>query len=458
VQANYTLRPGNANPYQESYAKTRDKSVLVRKPCFSNPEFIAKCRADFTVAATQAMEYGGALNYGAGDEIKLHENLCFCRYCMKNFRNLLREEYGNLRQLNAEWGTNHASFDTIIPSTLEEAHRDARYASWMLWRRSMEASLVHFYKTMDVAIKSVDPLGAVHLSGTLGDSIHYGADYQAMSKVVDMKGYNEWWLVGELLRSFQTTRNQPYAYSWGHIWLDVIQGAYDGIGSMAMSPVELRPDHTLSASGLGKKKFLDEMVRPGLVRLLKHSRRDNTRVALHYSRLSRFAAKAMDPEKGEHPTWEHNVESWSIALNTLGLQSDMLSVHELEAGKLSSETYDIFILPTSYALSSSEVQTIKEYVRAGGVIIADGRVGEFNEHLIPNNPRPLDGLFGVRPSAAPTSAETTLSPWGATVEIFDTGSSAAEQNSCSQSMNRWRMWTRSARARPSISILKCGRT
>ena len=163
------------------------------------------------------------------------------------------------------------------------------------------------------------------------------------------------------------------------------------------------------------------MVRPGLVRFAKRSVRDNTRVAMHYSRLSRFAAKAMDPEKGENPYWEHNVESWNWVLNTFGFQPEMVSYHELESGKLSTENYDLLVLATSYAITPGEAEAIEKFVKQGGVVIADGRIGELNNHVAPYAVRPLDKLFGVVTSDKPESAEVTLEPWKAKVQILDTG-------------------------------------
>ena len=421
VQSNYTIRPSNRNREAMSrYKETKDKGALVRVPCFSNPDYIDKSRRSYTAAATQAVQYGGALNYGAGDEVALGSHLCCCPHCMKNYRQLLKSEYASLEDLNAEWGTQHKSFDEIFPDTLAEANAKGNYASWSLWRVSMEASLVRFFEIMRDTVQGIDPGKTLHMSGTLGDSVDYGVDFWKLSKVIDFKGYNEWWRAGDLLRSFQTTINQPYSYSWGHMWYDFLQGAYDGYGSWCMSQLELLPDLTLSGSGWGKSRFLNELVRPGLVRFAKRSVRDNTRVAMHYSRLSRFAAKAMDPEKGEHPYWEYNVESWNWILNTFGFQPDMVTYHELESGELSTDNYDLLVLATSYAVTPGEAEAIEKFVSEGGVVIADGRLGELNNHVAPYAKRPLDELFGVIPSDKPASAEVTLAPWNAKVEILDT--------------------------------------
>ena len=54
VQTNYTIRPGAVNTgYNDRFAETKDKSVLVRTPCFANPNYIAKSTNDFVTAARQ---------------------------------------------------------------------------------------------------------------------------------------------------------------------------------------------------------------------------------------------------------------------------------------------------------------------------------------------------------------------------------------------------------------------
>ena len=423
----------------------------IRTPCWADPKIIDTFTRGFIGRIHQANQYGGALDYGAGDEILIGDKVCFCPHCLKNFRDLLRAEYLGVSELNAEWGTSHASFDEILPDTVEKAHGRGNYASWLLWRQSMEASLTSFYREATAAMQKVDPQARIHSSGTMGDLIKNGVDYWNVSKIINFKGYNEWWLVGELLRSFQTTRNHPYAYSWGHMWLSVLQGAYDGCGTWCMARVEIAPDLTLRTQGINKKLFMDKVARPGLTRLMKNSVRDNTRVALHYSRLSRFAAKAMDPVRGEHLRWEHNVECWSIMLNTLGLQSDMVSFHELEAGRLTPDKYDVLILPTSHALRPGEAEAIERYVGAGGAVIADGRLGEFDQHLIRNKTRALDDVFGIVTSDEPKPLAATVGRGKRRWRSSTPPASLPVRRSCSMRPSRWPSSTGMAKARRSIS-------
>ena len=73
---------------------------------------------------------------------------------------------------------------------------------------------------------------------------------------------------------------------------------------------------------------------------------------------------------------------------------DFLDVSELEAGKAAA--YRVLYLPYAYALSEKSVQAIREFVRAGGVVWADGLVGWKDEQGATRQlpPGPLSDLFG----------------------------------------------------------------
>ena len=51
---------------------------------------------------------------------------CYCPYCREFFRDYLKKEYGNIKALNAEYGTNHKSFDSIEPVKLADAAKDQK--------------------------------------------------------------------------------------------------------------------------------------------------------------------------------------------------------------------------------------------------------------------------------------------------------------------------------------------
>lgn len=73
---------------------------------------------------------------------------------------------------------------------------------------------------------------------------------------------------------------------------------------------------------------------------------------------------------------------------------DFLDVSELEAGKAAG--YRVLYLPYAYALSNKSAQAIREFVRAGGIVWADGLVGWKDEQGATRQlpPGPLSDVFG----------------------------------------------------------------
>jgi hypothetical protein len=63
-----------------------------------------------------------------------------------------------------------------------------------------------------------------------------------------------------------------------------------------------------------------------------------------------------------------------------GLQLRFVSTEEVRRGDLGNGDYRILMLPHSIALSSVEAKEISSFVEHGGIIIADGEPGIFDEH------------------------------------------------------------------------------
>ena len=62
-----------------------------------------------------------------------------------------------------------------------------------------------------------------------------------------------------------------------------------------------------------------------------------------------------------------------------GLQYRFVSYGQLEKGELLKGGYRVLVLPRSNSLSDAEAQAIRDFAQ-GGIVIADGEPGIFNEH------------------------------------------------------------------------------
>jgi beta-galactosidase len=90
----------------------------------------------------------------------------------------------------------------------------------------------------------------------------------------------------------------------------------------------------------------------------------------------------------------HSIMGCHKALHRQHVPVDFIDVTELEAGK--TGRYKVLYLPYCYALSAKSAAAIREFVRNGGTVWADGLVGWKNEQGITKQlpPGPLSDVFG----------------------------------------------------------------
>ena len=147
-------------------------------------------------------------------------------------------------------------------------------------------------------------------------------------------------------------------------------------------------------------------LRKGIAKLIINSRRLHDGIAIHYSQASmqvhwlldnvQHARKWMLHSGGDRHSHFTGVRNgWTKLIEDLGLQYEFVGARQIEQGKLTSGEYRAVILPQSIAMSSREVEQIQQFVRAGGLLIADYRAATMNEHGRDLGSGQLETLFGV---------------------------------------------------------------
>lgn len=147
-------------------------------------------------------------------------------------------------------------------------------------------------------------------------------------------------------------------------------------------------------------------LRKGIGMLFINSQRLHDGIAIHYSPASdqihwlldnlRYARQWMlhsGSDRGSHAIAVRN--AWTKLVEDLGLQYEFVSSRQLQRGKLNSGSYRVFIMPQSIALSPREVQQIREFVEDGGLLVADCRTAQMNEHGRDLGRGALDDVFGI---------------------------------------------------------------
>jgi len=134
-------------------------------------------------------------------------------------------------------------------------------------------------------------------------------------------------------------------------------------------------------------------IRDGLGALLINSRRHNDPIGILYSPASMriewllnlkskgeaWARRSAESEIEDNPI-RISVRNYARAIKHIGLQHRFVSSEQVEEGKLGLAGYRVLILPRTIALSAPAAQAIRDFVRTGGAVVADGEPGIFDEH------------------------------------------------------------------------------
>ncbi|HVH73044.1 MAG TPA: beta-galactosidase trimerization domain-containing protein, partial [Candidatus Dormibacteraeota bacterium] len=144
----------------------------------------------------------------------------------------------------------------------------------------------------------------------------------------------------------------------------------------------------------------------GIAKLVINSRRLHDGIAVHYSQPSMQVHWLLDNlqharkwmlhsggDRGSHFTGVRN--GWTKLIEDLGLQYEFVGARQIEEGKMTRNKYRALILPQSLAMSAREVEQIRQFVQAGGVLIADYRAATMNEHGRDLGSGQLDRIFGI---------------------------------------------------------------
>ena len=106
--------------------------------------------------------------------------------------------------------------------------------------------------------------------------------------------------------------------------------------------------------------------------------------------------------------WQDNAiraatRNFARSIEHAGFQYRYVSPEEVRRGKLRSGDYRILMLPHTIAISPNEAKEIGDFVEHGGVVIADGEPGIFDEHGRRAAEPLLSGVFAGPGAIAETS-------------------------------------------------------
>lgn len=144
----------------------------------------------------------------------------------------------------------------------------------------------------------------------------------------------------------------------------------------------------------------------GIGMLFLNSRRLDDGIAIHYSQASMQVHWLLDNVQNAREWMLHSGgtrhshftgvrNSWTKLIEDLEVQYEFVGRGPIEEGKLGTGQYRVFIMPQSLAVSAAEASAIRQFVRAGGLLIADYRAASMNEHGRDLGGGQLDDVFGI---------------------------------------------------------------
>ena len=392
------------------YAKDpSSKEAFKRHPSFWDPVWRTRIQDRLIAAAKKNAPYRPFF-YSLADESGIADLAAFWDFDFSDqsivpMRRWLQDRYLTLPALNAEWGSSFSTWDSVTPPTTHEAmlRKGDNFAAWADFKEWMDVTFEDALAMGRKAIESVDPHAFVNIGG--GQRPGWGGyDYARLTKALTaMEPYD----IGnnvEIIRSLNPEMamvstgfaNGPWEQQ--RVWRELFHG------QRGLIIWDENHEYT-GARGAEAGKYYNE-IRDGIGALLINSKPVTDPIAIHYSQAS-LRTEWMLARRPEGDKWiERGAktertdddflrlrESWCELIEDQGLQYNFVSYGQLETGELLKGGYRIVVLPRSSSLSAAEASAIREFVAQGGVALADGEPGTFNEHSRRLQSSPLAELF-----------------------------------------------------------------
>jgi len=418
------------------YAKDpSSKEAFKRHPSFWDPEWRTQIH-DRIVDVTKRNSPYQPFFYSLSDETGIASlgsswDFDFSDQSIVPMRRWLRSQYGTLPNLNKEWGTDFTDWDHVTPLSTNEAmqRKGENFAPWADFKEWMDISYADALRMGVDAVHEIDPQAPAGIVGAQKPGWG-GYDYSRLTRSV---GVMEPYDIGSSVKlahslnpdiPLLSTSFASGDWEKHRVWFELLQGER-GIILWDESQHYILPDGSKGSAGKSAEQYYNEL-RDGTGALIINSIAHDDRIAVHYSQPSMRTEWILE-RRPDGDSWmtrdasyerAHNQflrlrESWGHAIEDQGLQYRFVSYTQVEDGELLRHGYHVLVLPRSSSLSEEEARNIRDFARAGGVVIADGMPGTFNAHSRHLSTSLLEDLF-----SGEHTQPLTIKPYGSGKTIF----------------------------------------
>lgn len=402
---------------------------VARPHCLSDPATI-QAMEDIIKKNVEAAKTTRCVGYAFDDEISLVSfstpcDTCTSAYCLPKFRHYLRTTYKSIDGLNAEWGSHYKSFDDISIVGCEAtrlANHPKPLNQWNLsgWgdsREFMDDVFADCLKTLVNYTNKLDPTRPAGYVGSGGTTAYGGYDYEKVCKSIQWIEAYDIGGTDAILRSLAP--HHPRVQTWfdnksveKNKWFNWYYWAQGDRGMIIwpatdekvpwFNPGEARPDIQ------ALKPMLVETQGEKLGKMLVDADYATDGIAVYLSQPSIRVSWFIDIiPHGE--TWINRSSSinngndtahwnrygWMKLLDDCGYTYNFVVPSQITAGELLKKHYKVLILDRTLALSDAEANAIREFVAAGGHVVADHLCGVFDQHGKARAQGALDEVFGI---------------------------------------------------------------
>jgi len=422
--------------------KIDPKDGWFRVPCYNSPEdrksILGSVKGSYT-ALSSCYPYSGfavdefvyAKEYDPKNTVSFFRrafipqrdtNICRCKYCLASFRRYAKSLFKeDLERLNHEWGTKFKSWKEVDPPLTvtdnETPPPPERWRHILAHRDFISQQVADLMDEINATIKQIHPECLTGFSGLWKTGFTAGIDIYRLSKnMIYNMLYGDidiWTDFGESQAVRWTGYSRKYRLLQGSVDpYRSINAGHTGIGYYGkwQNPMH-RGDFTFHSEPLTFFNEVRKLKESGIDRLVVR-RRYRDPVALYYSPRDVYLAQLED--------WLEDPPGFVARMRNCGrscvefchreygtyrallgghrLQPFWTAYAHLEEGHFGKKfgTPKLLLLPYAQCLSERQLETIRDFVRDGGVLVGDIHTGFRNEHGRLSEEWPLAEVFGLK--------------------------------------------------------------
>jgi len=347
-------------------------------------------------------------------EFNGQENSCFSPLTTKKFQEWCRKQYNNdIKALNAEWNTNFTSWDEVRGILIKEAVEKNQLPRWVDFRYFMRSRVwSQFFIDWTDMIRRFIPEARTGYNGHDHYDFSRFRNHMTSGKMYVGQEVNSEWrtcVAEELHQSFSGDRSFLLAAQSVIRWHSDLETSLErkrlpwkmlfagyrgfdwerGLTAETLGgESSFTPDYSEPLPFF--KEISDEVLylQRGIGKLAINSKSLRSPVAILWAPYNHYISR-LHPfqENGFTGTWLYNIAvdggaigDCLVLMKSLRMRPTFVAPEDLAQGVLKKRGFRALLLPYNKGMSEAEAEAIRNFVKDGGLVIADNTPGIYSEH------------------------------------------------------------------------------